>query len=343
MTTNSMVRIGIIGLGNILQHHVEGIRSHPEYRITGVCDLDGAKVEEFSRKLGCEGFLDHRKLLNAEVDAVVVALPHGLHCAVAVEAFQAGCHVVVEKPMAVSVAECNHMLAAARGAGRHLIVAECNAFDPGARLTGAKFKAGDLGRFLTGSLINAKFYFESERPAWFLDPAASGGGMFSNLGSHRLAQTRASLPGLRPVSVCGSVCHLRDYTVEACTSAIVKYAQGGSMVYEEVGYFRAPQWLNRGMHLVFERGIVAWDDKAWRMMTDKGEALVEPLPARAPAYAPVYENLLRAIRAEDYGPKPWECAEDVAVVQGAYAGSKEGREIDLRSPEWAVLPIWNAA
>jgi glucose-fructose oxidoreductase len=241
----------------------------------------------------------------------------------------------VEKPMAVSVDECRAMLAAAKARGRALIVAESAGHTPGAVRTGEKFAAGELGRFFTGSIINARFYFNEGRPAWFLDPAMSGGGMFSNVGLHRLAAARACLPGLTPVAVSGSVSHQPEWKVEACTTAHVRYAEGGAMLYEEVGYYPRPEWLNAGVHFVFAEGIVSWDEQHWRMMRRDGQEIVEGLPA-APGYLPIYENVLRAVRGEEYGPSARGYAEDVAIVHAAYASAQAGHEVDLRTPEWSL-------
>ena len=326
--------LGFIGLGAILSHHLAGLKENPEFKVVSVCDLDPEKVERWSQELGCRGFVDYRDLLAAPPDVALVALPHGLHCEATVEALRAGCHVLVEKPMAVSVDECRRMLEAARQYGRHLGVAETAGLQPGPALTGKKFRAGDLGRFFTGSILNERFYFHEGRPAWFLDPALSGGGMFSNVGLHRLATARACLPGLTPVSVSASVSHIPEYQVEACTSALVRYREGGAMLYEEVGYFPRPEWLNVGTHFIFEEGIVKWDDRAWRMMTRKGQQVEEPLSPAGTSYSPVYANLLRAIREGD--SEAWEYAVDTAIAQAAYASAREGREIDLTRPPWAI-------
>ena len=333
------VTIGLIGIGDILTNHLEALKANPEFQLVSVCRRSAEKLREQARDLNCKGFTDYRELLAEHPDVVLVSLPHGLHCAVTIEALHAGCYVLVEKPLAVSADECRRMLETAKACGRHLIVTEGASFCPGAVLTGRKFQAGVLGRFLTGSIINERFYFHDGRPAWFLDPALSGGGMFSNVGLHRLATARACLPGLTPVAVSASVSHVPEYPVEACTSALVRYREGGAMLYEEVGYHPRPQWLNVGTHFVFEAGIVAWDDDAWRMMKRSGEEVTEPLPPNTVPYAPIYANMLRAIRGDEYAPQAWECAVDAVIVQAAYASSREGREIDLTTPEWSIPRI----
>jgi len=330
------VKIGMIGIGDILTSHLEALKANPEFELVAVCRRSEERLRQQARQLGCEGFTDYHDLLARRPDAVLVSLPHGMHCEATVEALKAGCHVLVEKPMAVTVGECRTMLRTAGECDRQLIVTESASFTPGAMRTGEKFRAGQLGRFFTGSILNFRFYFNLDRPAWFLDPAMSGGGMFANIGLHRLATARACLPGLDPARVSGTVGRVAEHSVEACTGAIVHYRQGGAMIYEEIGYYPKPAWINAGTHLVFEEGIVAWDQTTWRMMTRQGQEYQELLPPAANLYAPCYANLLRAIRGESYGPKAWEYAVDTAIAQAVYSSARDGMEIDLNEPDWMI-------
>ncbi|MBT4497720.1 MAG: Gfo/Idh/MocA family oxidoreductase [Gemmatimonadetes bacterium] len=329
--------LGIIGAGNILDSHLRALEQLPRIDVTAVCDTHVERRKQIAAQLNIRSYADYRDLLAEPPDAVLVALPHGLHCAVTVDALRAGCHVLVEKPMAVDVEECRQMLSAAEMCGRQLLVAESASSLPGPVRTGEKFARGDLGEFFTGGIVNERFYFHEGRPAWFLDPVMSGGGMFANVGLHRLAVTRACLPNLTPISVSGSVSHQPEWQVEACTTALVRYAEGGSVFYEEVGYFPRPEWLNAGTHYIFAEGIVTWDDRRWRMMSRSGAEYEEDLPPN-PGYLPIYENLLKAMCGQDYTSRARECAADTAIVQAAYASARAGREIDLRSPEWCIEP-----
>ena len=227
--------VAVIGLGTIADAHLAAIAAHRRLRLVGVCDSDEDTLNRRSAATGVRGFRDYRELLQSAPEVAVVALPHHLHCGVAVAALEAGCHVLVEKPLAVSVEQCRTLLEAARRARRILAVSDTAAHDPGALLTGARFCASTLGRFLSGLHHNVRFYFHAGRPAWFLDAAASGGGMFANVGLHRLAQTRACVPGLAPCTVSAAMSRLAEYPVEACTSALVRYHGGGAMHYEESG------------------------------------------------------------------------------------------------------------
>ena len=97
------VTIGLIGIGEILGLHLEALRANPEYELISICGLSEAQVRKTAAAQGCKGFTDYCDLLAEKPDVVLVSLPHGLHCRVTVEALAAGCHVLVEKPMAVTV------------------------------------------------------------------------------------------------------------------------------------------------------------------------------------------------------------------------------------------------
>ena len=334
--------VGIIGLGAIFDSHAQALRLRDDLDITDLCDADEEVLGRRTQEWKCRGHTNYRELLAEPPDVIVVALPHGSHCEVAVAALEAGAHVVVEKPMAVGVGECRRMLAAARDAGRVLLVSETAAHHPGVRRTGEKFRNGELGRFLSGAVLNVRFYFHEGRPAWFLDPAFSGGGMFGNVGLHRLAAARACLPGLDPRSVTAEVARIAGHPVEACTSAMVRYAGGGAMHYEEIGYFPKPDWWQGGSHFVFEEGMVAFDNRTWRLVTRDGKEYTEQIAHPASAYAPVYADLLRALAGEPpEGLTALDCARDTAIVHAAYASSAEGREIDLGCDDWRVDGVWN--
>jgi hypothetical protein len=118
------------------------------------------------------------------------------------EILESGCHVIIEKPMGISADECRRMLKAAKKCGKHLIVAELDSFNLAAVLTGQKFKSDKLGAFLTGCIINSQFYFHESRPAWFLAPALSDGGMFSNVDLHLE-------PGYRKIGIDSHPCGLK--------------------------------------------------------------------------------------------------------------------------------------
>ena len=116
----SKVRIGIIGAGNIARLHARGYASAPNAELRAVCDANGERARERAAQWGAaKSYTDYRDLLDdPEVDAVDVITPHHLHARMGADALAAGKHVSMQKPMAVTVAECDELIAAAdRAAG----------------------------------------------------------------------------------------------------------------------------------------------------------------------------------------------------------------------------------
>ncbi|MCP1428933.1 putative dehydrogenase [Microbacterium foliorum] len=128
-----MLRIGIIGTGGIADAHIEGYRAFPETcEIVALADVVPGKAHHKALAFGLTevaAFDDPRAMLaEARLDIVSIATPPSTHAALAVAALDAGIHVLVEKPMAPSLEECDAMLAAQRRSGRTLSVVAQNRF-----------------------------------------------------------------------------------------------------------------------------------------------------------------------------------------------------------------------
>src|SRR5438105_96834 len=115
------VRTALVGCGKVGQIHAAALRELPESEFVAVCDHDSARAEAFAGRFGARPFTDVGTMLReAGVEALVAATPHPLHAEPAVRAAEAGVHVLVEKPMAANLKDCDAMLAAARKAGTKL-------------------------------------------------------------------------------------------------------------------------------------------------------------------------------------------------------------------------------
>ena len=111
------VRVGLIGCGKVGQIHAAALASLPEASFVAACDTSADRAQAFAAKYGAKPFTDVGVMLReAKVEAVVIGTPHPLHAAATIQAAEAGVHVLVEKPMAATLADCDAMLAAARTA-----------------------------------------------------------------------------------------------------------------------------------------------------------------------------------------------------------------------------------
>jgi predicted dehydrogenase len=181
-----VIGIGIIGAGRVSGAHARAVEALDELRLAGIAEVDAARRERAAGLYRCPIHGDVGALLEDRgVDGVVVALPHWLHCDVTVAALTAGKHVLVEKPMAMTVDECDEMIAAGRAAGRVLMVGHHHHFVPvnveARRLIGD----GEIGNIALATDTWYKAFYSDERPAWFLD-ATTGGGMWPMNGAHML-------------------------------------------------------------------------------------------------------------------------------------------------------------
>src|SRR3990170_3185280 len=118
------VRLGLVGVGGVGEGRVEDALAAPEADVAAFCDVNAANLKAaLAKKPETASFTDASALFaSGQVEAVCLNVPHFLHSPLALKAFEHGLHVLVEKPMAIRVSECDAMLAAARKAGKILTV-----------------------------------------------------------------------------------------------------------------------------------------------------------------------------------------------------------------------------
>ncbi len=151
MTSQRTHRIALIGAGRIAAVHLGYAKQMPNARVVAVCDPAPGRAEELARARGVPAWyadLD-AMLREAEPSIVHVVTPPRTHAELAVRAMEAGANVLVEKPMAMTVAECDRMIAAARVHGRRLCVDHNRLFDPVVRRARALIDRGAVGEIVS--------------------------------------------------------------------------------------------------------------------------------------------------------------------------------------------------
>src|SRR6186713_2197409 len=124
------LRVGVAGLGRAFTLMLPTFRADPRVRLVAAADPLPAARAQFERDFGGRVYADVEALAADDgIDVVYVSTPHGLHAAHACAALARGRHVLVEKPMAVSLEDCTAMIDAARAAQRHLVVGHSHSFD----------------------------------------------------------------------------------------------------------------------------------------------------------------------------------------------------------------------
>ncbi|MCI3926264.1 Gfo/Idh/MocA family oxidoreductase [Paenibacillus sp. TRM 82003] len=185
------MNIGVVGLGWPGQQHVQAIEAFPERAtLTAVCDTDEKKLVEFNGRCATYSDLD-TFFAEGDAEAVVLAVPHHVHAELTVKALDAGKHVIIEKPMARSVAECERMIEAAERNGRTLMVAHNWRYEPwciAAKRIVDSGELGDIRAVRTEWLLNFRPAFP--KGSWIYDGEKAGGGALVSLAIHNLDALR---------------------------------------------------------------------------------------------------------------------------------------------------------
>jgi len=147
-----IVRFGIIGCGKIACRHAQQISE--KGLLVGVYDIDETKAKAFAEKYNTAYYSTLEALLQNKniIDVIVVCSPNWLHAAHTIQAFDAGFHVLCEKPMAISGKDCGAMLHAAKLNQRHLFVVKQNRFNPPVMAVKKAIDEGRLGRIFSFQL-----------------------------------------------------------------------------------------------------------------------------------------------------------------------------------------------
>ncbi|MCL2194879.1 MAG: Gfo/Idh/MocA family oxidoreductase [Oscillospiraceae bacterium] len=137
----------LIGCGRIASLHVAGYKDHPQVQLWGVCDINKSAAQTFAQEHGVPHVYDSFDdvLADPEVVAVELLIPHHLHCEYSVRACNAGKHVSVQKPMAMNLAQCDEMIAAAKANNVTLKVYENFVFYPPYQLAKKLLDDGEIG------------------------------------------------------------------------------------------------------------------------------------------------------------------------------------------------------
>jgi predicted dehydrogenase len=174
--------VGIIGAGFFGGEHARAVAAVSGARLVAASARTPARLTAFTEQFGGTGYADYRALLDdSAVDAVCIALPNNLHAEATVAAARAGKAILLEKPMASTLAECDAIVNAVHETGAPLMVAHpyrfMRAYQEAIRLV----KAGEIGRPVAGTAAMVKDWTFSRREPWHL---AEGGGMWLTNGCH---------------------------------------------------------------------------------------------------------------------------------------------------------------
>ncbi len=239
------IRLGIAGLGRAFTLMAPTLATHPGVELVAAADPRQEARERFAADFGARAHDSVEALCDdTNVEAVYVATPHQLHARHAVIAASRGKHVLVEKPMAVTLDEAQSMIDAARAGGVHLVIGHSHSFDAPILRARAIVESGELGRVRMITALNfTDFLYRPRRPEE-LDTQAGGGVLFSQA-AHQVDIVRLLGGGLvKSVRAMAGAWDPARAT-EGAYSALLAFEEGAfaSLTYSGYGHFDSDEFV----------------------------------------------------------------------------------------------------
>lgn len=321
-------RVAVIGAGGIAGEHLEAMAHTNRLQPCGIADVKEERAAALAARYGIRAYPDYRVMLAEErPDIAIVTLPHYLHRESAIHAAEQGCHILLEKPMAMSVAECDDIAAAVRRHGVKLMVGHTQHYTDTNIEAKRWIEGGRLGRLVMVTDRRHLPYDKPGRPYWFFETDKAGGGILMNLGSHTIDKIQW-LTGSRIVKVRASVVSpLGRGDVEGGGLAWLETAAGIPAVMCQSGYPGAPV---DETELLFTQGSLKLITGVGLWASEGGEYREVPVPPGENPFLLQLNDLLHSIRTGEEPACSMAYSRSViAAVQGIYRSQQSGTEVEV--------------
>jgi phthalate 4,5-cis-dihydrodiol dehydrogenase len=238
------IGLGICGLGMAGAVMVQAAAAHSGYALSAAADPHPAPREAFARDFNASAYADMKELCaDPAVEVVYIASPHQFHAPHAIMAAEHGKHVILEKPMALTLADCDAIIAAVERSKVQLIVGHTHAFDPAVRAMRGMIARGELGKLGMINSFNYTSYLYRPRRPEELDTSKGGGVLFNQV-PHQIDTVRLLAGGLvKSVRAHTNVLDPARPTEAGCI-AFLQFEDGvaASLVYGGYDFFDTDEW-----------------------------------------------------------------------------------------------------
>jgi predicted dehydrogenase len=318
----------IIGAGRVAPALARAIDNSPGVTLVGVADTDFPRAEALGQRLGVRAAADYHEFLRDDrTSLAVIALPHFLHPAVAIECCRAGKHVYVEKPLADSLPEADEMIAAAAANHVQLFAAHTQRFFASTIRARQLIDEGKIGQTIYATDTWYKNFGLEGRPAWFLD-RARGGGMWLMNGAHMIDRTcwmLGSEVAAVKAWIGNPIYHLQT---DDSAMALLQLKNGRHCTIVHSGFKRGVD--KQEVEIMGTDGMLKVDTYGSRLWIDQDGAYVPIEVQRHDAFTDEMTKLVAALQGggELPVPLPWG-RHMVEVLCACEESSRTGREIVL--------------
>lgn len=360
MTTKDVVRVGVIGCGAGL-FHLEGYQEEPRAKVVALAGLDTDRCETLAKRFDVPSiYREYQELLERDdIDAVSVAVPNILHLPVVKAAFEAGKHVLIEKPLARNAAEGVEMVEAARAHNKVLGVSFQRRTRHDVMLMKEAYDSGEFGNVYYSK---AWWMRRSGIPglgSWFTSKEAAGGGPLIDLGVHVLDMLMYVLGNPEVHSVSGStyseigptgrggwpgsgsnrmMLEGQKYEVEDLASAFIRLKNGGTMLLEaswasfteQIDDFGIQIYGSEGGARIFAKQYALTD--TLEVYKNFGDATMDAKPrlVAREGHAQIIHRFIDSIQnGTPMTPNGIEGLANIRLIDAIYRSAELGREVIL--------------
>jgi predicted dehydrogenase len=347
------LRIAIIGCGGIAETVIRSLQSMPDVQTIAAADPNPDRLKVMKEKFAIQSLHKHwnEMLKESAPDAVAVCTPNALHVEPTIDSLRAGCHVIVEKPMAMNPHQCEKMIAAAKKSKKKLAVGFQYRFHPNSEFLR---KARDDGRF--GKILFVKCQALRRRgiPNWgvFGQKKLQGGGPMIDIGVHVIEMAHDLLGSPKPVAASANTWtylgnkkstvssmwpnwDYKTYTVEDLAIGQIRFDTGAIMQIEAsfAAHIKEDVW---NFSLLGEKGGCQWDPPM--IFTDRSGTMVNESPAYIGPrtdFAYLFDLKLRNFADACLHNTPLRAPGEAGlavqkILDGVYRAAAAGKEVTIR-------------
>lgn len=341
MKGENIVKVGIVGCGNIINRHIAGIKANKNLKLVAVCDRRKERADLFAKQNHCQAYYDYQKMLkNKVIDLISICTPSHLHALMTVEAAKNKKHVITEKPIALTLKDAQLMIEECKKNKARLFVVNQRRFNPTIQQLEKAFKKNRFGRII---LVNTTMrwsrpqsYYDEEN--WRGD-AGTGGGVLLNQSVHFIDLLQ--IFGGKPASVFAIV-KTQDHRISAEDTALAIISfKNGALGTIEATTCVFQQNLEGSITIIGEKGTVkiggraldkieVWDFKDLNRKDAQISSDSAAFFAKNPSYGHIkfYEEVQKALsgkRVDSINGE--EALKSLKIILACYQSAKVNKKI----------------
>ncbi|MCZ2258492.1 Gfo/Idh/MocA family protein [Sporosarcina sp. G11-34] len=358
-----VVKIGIIGSGGIAGSHASAYLAMEGVKIVGVADVVPGKAQKFIDDLGIEGaeaFETHQKMLELDIDGVSICTPNVFHHLTSIDALRAGKHVLVEKPLAVTLEQGIEMVQVAEETGKMLSVGFQPRYDPNMQKVTSIVQSGELGDVYYVEVGGGRR--RGMPGGTFINKELAGVGAMADIGTYSLDLALNALGHPKPLTVSAYTSNYfgtnpqyhpeaDKFEVEDFGVAMIRL-EGGIILNFKISWAMHMDTLGPTIFLGKDAGLklTSAGNGPWSGVWDGGigsmsmfhdvdnehtETMIPIVEHELNIFDEKVQDFVVAIKKGKPAPIPGkEILINQAIIDGIFRSSKEGREVDIQLPKF---------